>query len=217
MPSFVSHWMSSNWVEKATLWLLTHPCEGEGADSARTQAKLLQTCSVNICPGWWTLARRLDQRPRQGSGGLVSKSWPTLAIPRTPLSMEFSRQEYWTGLPFPSPGDVLDPGFEPRSLALQADSLPTELPGKSNPSRLSSNLNHFIPGNPSLNLLGCLSYRTSFILFYLGIVLKLDFYFYFFVYFSVYHIKLWIGWGMNIILIFLQSRNLAQSMSSSCN
>ena len=37
------------------------------------------------------------------------------------------RQEYWSGLPFPSPGDLPDPGIEPRSPALQADSLPTEL------------------------------------------------------------------------------------------
>ena len=46
------------------------------------------------------------------------------------LSMEFSRQESWSGLPFPSPRDLPDPGIEPRSLALQADSLPSELPGK---------------------------------------------------------------------------------------
>ena len=47
-----------------------------------------------------------------------------------PLSMEFSRQEYWSGLPFPSPGDLPDPGMESRSPALQADSLPSEPPGK---------------------------------------------------------------------------------------
>ena len=46
------------------------------------------------------------------------------------LSMEFSRQEYWSGLPFPSPGDLPDPGIEPGSPALQADSLLTELQGK---------------------------------------------------------------------------------------
>ena len=40
--------------------------------------------------------------------------------------MEFSRQEYWSGLPFPSPGDLPDPGIKPRSPALQADSLPSE-------------------------------------------------------------------------------------------
>ena len=47
-----------------------------------------------------------------------------------PLSMEFSRQEYWSGLPFPSPGDFPDPGIEPKFPTLQADSLPTEPPGK---------------------------------------------------------------------------------------
>ena len=48
---------------------------------------------------------------------------------QAPLSMEFSRQEYWSGLPFPSPGDLLDPGIEPGSPALQADALPSEPPG----------------------------------------------------------------------------------------
>jgi len=45
--------------------------------------------------------------------------------------MEFSRQEYWNGYPFPSPGDLPDPGIKPRSPALQADSLLSEPPGKS--------------------------------------------------------------------------------------
>ena len=45
--------------------------------------------------------------------------------------MGFSRQGYWSGLPFPSPGDLPDPGIEPGSPALQADSLPSELQGKS--------------------------------------------------------------------------------------
>ena len=47
-----------------------------------------------------------------------------------PLSMGFSRQEYKSGLPFPSPGDLPKPGIEPRSPALQADALPSEPPGK---------------------------------------------------------------------------------------
>ena len=47
------------------------------------------------------------------------------------LSMGFSRQEYWSGLPFPSPGDLPNPGIKPRSPALQADTLPSEPPGKS--------------------------------------------------------------------------------------
>ena len=63
---------------------------------------------------------------------LVTKSCLTLATPWTvvcqaPLSLGFSRQEYWSGLPFPSPRDLPNSGIEPRSPALQADSLPTEL------------------------------------------------------------------------------------------
>ena len=75
-------------------------------------------------------------------GGSVAKSCPTLATPWTitlqaPQSMGFSRQEYQNGLPFPSPGDLPNPGVEPGSPALQADSLPTELQGKP----LDENLN----------------------------------------------------------------------------
>ena len=49
---------------------------------------------------------------------------------QAPLSMGFSRQEYWSGLPFPSPGDIPDPGIEPGSPALEADALTSEPPGK---------------------------------------------------------------------------------------
>ena len=63
--------------------------------------------------------------------GLVAKLCLTLEIPWTvawqvPLSTGFSRQEYWSGLPFPSPEDIPDPEIEPECPALQADSLPTE-------------------------------------------------------------------------------------------
>ena len=49
---------------------------------------------------------------------------------QAPLSMGFSRQEYWSGLPFPSPGDLLDPRIEPTSPALAGTFFTTELPGK---------------------------------------------------------------------------------------
>ena len=60
---------------------------------------------------------------------------PLFVTPRTvahqaPPSMEFSRQEYWSGLPLPSPGNLPDPGIEPVSPTLQADALPAEPPGK---------------------------------------------------------------------------------------
>ena len=53
----------------------------------------------------------------------------TVAYQASP-PMGFSRQEYWSGLPFPSPDDLPNPGTEPRSPALQADSLAVETPGK---------------------------------------------------------------------------------------
>ena len=61
---------------------------------------------AQLCPTTWTVAYQ------------------------APLSIGFSRQEYWNGLPFPSPGDLPDPGIEPGSPALYADALRSEPPGK---------------------------------------------------------------------------------------
>ena len=67
---------------------------------------------------------------------LLAQSYLTLCDPmaytlhQVPLSMGFSRQEYWSGLPFASPGDLPNRGNKPRSPALQADTLPSEPPGK---------------------------------------------------------------------------------------
>ena len=54
---------------------------------------------------------------------------PWTAVHQAPQSMGFSRQEYWSGLPFPSPGDLPDPVIEPGSPALEADALTSEPPG----------------------------------------------------------------------------------------
>ena len=54
---------------------------------------------------------------------------PWTVAHQAPLSMGFSRQGYWSGLKFPSPGDLPNPGIEPRSPALQIDALPSEPPG----------------------------------------------------------------------------------------
>ena len=67
------------------------------------------------------------------------------AIPWTvtcqaPLSIGYSRQEYWSGLSCPSPEDLPDPGIESRSPALQADSLATELQGKLDNFRADNNI-----------------------------------------------------------------------------
>ena len=63
---------------------------------------------------------------------------PWTAVHQVPLSIRFSRQRYWSGLPFPSPGDLPNPGIEPGSPALQADSLLTELQGKQMVKRMST-------------------------------------------------------------------------------
>ena len=71
-------------------------------------------------------------------------------------SMGFSRQEYCSGLPCPSPGDLPDPGIEPGSPALQADSLPSEPPGKSDAYVGANNLESL----SKFPVTGCLSPKT---------------------------------------------------------
>ena len=75
----------------------------------------------------------------------IAQSCLTLATPWTeayqaPPSMGFSRQEYWGGLPFPSPGDLPNPGTESRSPTLQADSLTAEPQGKPHGIRITTKL-----------------------------------------------------------------------------
>ena len=81
-----------------------------------------------------------------GRAQLFATPW-TVAH-QAPLSVEFSRQEYWSGLPFPSPGDLADPGIESRSPALQADSLSAELPATpaTLPQRCGTSLLYHILG-----------------------------------------------------------------------
>ena len=78
------------------------------------------------------MKKERPRKPKSRYGVLVTQLCPALANPWTvacqaPLSMGFFRQEYWSGFPFPSPGDPPDPGIEPGSPALQADSLPSQL------------------------------------------------------------------------------------------
>ena len=77
---------------------------------------------------------------------LLVAPW-TVAHQASP-SMGFSRQEYWSGLPFPSSGDLPDPGINPGSLALQADALPSEPPGKQ-----GNRTRNYINGRSTLNII----------------------------------------------------------------
>ena len=88
---------------------------------------------------------------------------PWTVAHQAPPSMGFSRQEYWSGLPFPSPGDLPNPGIEPRSPTLQADALTSAPPGKPvgepvwklksrNPGSISfQNVENSIPGPPGMH------------------------------------------------------------------
>ena len=72
---------------------------------------------------------RVKVKNVSGSVVLDSVQTPWTVTHQAPLSIEFSRQEGWSGLPFFSPGDLPDPGIKPTSPELQEDSLPSEPPG----------------------------------------------------------------------------------------
>ena len=84
--------------------------------------------------GYGEITQPLMRAWREGKGKLLSPvqlfATPWTVAHQAPPSVEFSRQEYWSGLPLPSPDDLPDPWIEPRSPALQADALPSEPPGK---------------------------------------------------------------------------------------
>ena len=76
-------------------------------------------------PGWWGGRVLVTRGSCWSEVKLLSRVWlfatPWTVANRAPPSMGFSRQEYWSGLPFPSPGELPDPGIEPKSPTLQAD------------------------------------------------------------------------------------------------
>ena len=76
----------------------------------------------------------------------VSRSYatPWTVAHQAPLSMEFSRQESWSGLPFPSPGNLSNLGIEPGSPPLQADALPSKLTGRHGVIQAASTLREFL-------------------------------------------------------------------------
>ena len=84
-----------------------------------------------------------ERKKENVSHSAVSYSFvtPWTIAQQAPLSMGFSRQEYWSGLPFPSPGDLPNSGLKPRSPALQADSLPAEPQGKPINKHISIQIN----------------------------------------------------------------------------
>ena len=127
---------SKNWDwEKPWCWERLK-AGGEGDDRGWDvwMASLTRWTWVSVNSGsWWWTGRpgmlRFMWSQRVGHNWATDLIW-TVAR-QASLSMGFSRQEYWSGLPFPSPGDLPNPGVKPRSPALQADALTSEPPGKS--------------------------------------------------------------------------------------
>ena len=121
--------------------LLTCP-ESEGACTTLPPPDFPIIWKVNRGSGESAWIMQIPQvtgrsKPNSSLCVLVAQSCLTVCDPedyQAPLYMEFSRQEYLSGLPCPSPGNLPNPGVKPRSPALQADSLLFELPGKPNSS-----------------------------------------------------------------------------------
>ena len=110
--------------------------------------------SMVRCNTWGCKESDMAEQLKNSRVQLFVTPW-TVAY-QAPPSMGFSRQEYWSGVPFPSPGDLPYPGIEPGSPVFQADSLTSELPGKpkNNTSRL-----YLALGNPGYDIKKKLIYR----------------------------------------------------------
>ena len=106
-----------------SLWdhcLVQHcPIELSVMKAAIESEKVSVSCSVVVSNSLWPQQLGLCTFTAEGMKVLVRQS---------PLSMRFPRQEYWSGLPFPSSGDLFNPGIEPKSPELQANSLLSEPP-----------------------------------------------------------------------------------------
>ena len=110
-------------------WLYSYSSKKQGKRKMKSSM-----CSICLITSGWRKASRHLYGERRSEVKSLSLVWlfatPWTVAYKAPLSMEFSRQEYWSGLPFPSPGDHPDPGIEPGFPTLQADTLPSEPPGQ---------------------------------------------------------------------------------------
>ena len=130
MDAYYKHYAAAAAKSLQSCLTLCDPIDGSPLGSSVPgvlQARILEWVAISFSNAWkWKVKVNSLSRVR-----LLATPW-TVAC-QAPLSMELSRQEYWTGLPFPSPGDLPNLGTEPTSLSFlhwQADSLPLATPGK---------------------------------------------------------------------------------------
>ena len=134
-----SQYDASSWTIRSKIWDFVQIFPGGWAMS-----EAICKLPEKQCPEWesdqskvWTSQASAWVRiPWKVKVKFLSHVWlfatPWTVAYQSPLSVGFSRQEYWNGLPFPSPGDLPNPGMEPGSPALQTDALPSEPPRKPN-------------------------------------------------------------------------------------
>ena len=110
---------------------------GGGREARGEEKKRKRELYHGMCKNATDTEGSKSEREKQVSYAVLSRSFVSdflqphgLQHTRLLCSWGFSRQKYWSGLPFPSSGDLPDPRIKPRSPALQVDSLPSELPGK---------------------------------------------------------------------------------------
>ena len=102
-----------------------------GEAAVKWEASHMKRDLHSLCRNWtWVTWMRTRNPNHQTSSHVWLFAIPWTVAYQAPPSMEFSRQEYWSGVPFPSPGDLSNPGTEPGSPALWAGALSSELPGK---------------------------------------------------------------------------------------
>ena len=119
----------SGWGARDTMmvWVVSQKDHWSNAEIAPINAKYR---IINIFSSFFQIPFCLNFKKSKLFSHIQFFVTPWIVACQAPLSTGFLRQEYWSGLPFPSPGDLRDPGMEPRSPALQVDPLTPEPPGK---------------------------------------------------------------------------------------
>ena len=121
-----SIWQWNSYMQINIILFYYLPCSKKGFEDGcflRTRIKMGHFCRMQVVP------KCSESVSHSSHVWLFATPW--IVDCQAPLSMGFPRQEYWSGLPFPSPGYLPNPEIKPRYPALQADSLPSEPPGKS--------------------------------------------------------------------------------------
>ena len=125
----VGHHLATKWQNpnSYSAWVLLRG--GEGLDGL---VFIAHYCRMPFEEHSWAefFAYRKERKRKKGKSLSCVQLFATPWTHQVPLSMGFSIQGYWSGLPFPTPGDYPNPGIEPGSPTLQADALPSESPGK---------------------------------------------------------------------------------------